>query len=79
MLAPSEIENRIEKINALHKAMDRILGSRPSDAKDERQVEDFSLQSLIGRRDAAARNLLAAGGVVRRVRSSGTPCWKAGP
>jgi hypothetical protein len=50
--------------------MGRILGTRPSASEDERRVRRFQFASLVERRDAAARKLLAARGVIRRVRAS---------
>ena len=55
----------------IDKEMGRILGTHPSASQDERQVRRFQFASLVERRDAAARKLLAARGVIRRVRAIG--------
>jgi hypothetical protein len=50
-----------KECEAVQKEMDRLIKSGRPHSPEERQVRQLQFTALIERRDAAARNLLAAG------------------
>jgi proline racemase len=50
-----------KECEAVQKEMDRLIKSGRPQSPEERQVRQLQFTALIERRDAAARNLLAAG------------------